>query len=306
MNIAYVLCGLALLWLFQQIRHLHKWTVGTTANACRQWACVATTICWVAVLGRITWFGIPVQWQSAAQYLAAVMLLSPVIAVLGARRPGARAWPWFVVLTMILVLQWPSFSELLAGSVNSAVQIPAPTFAGFVLVLIMGFGNYFGTINTLAAVFGGTAVLLIGLPVSEMMPFENAWSLPTGCALLVFSVTLLPGRYFEPPETVTSDASPAECVNQLWADFRDLYGIVWAKRVMDRVNQFAARERWNVVLSLDGFVSHSTTTAPEFVHVAPDSRPVQVLCWVLRRFVDPVFFQRYLPETCVPHTENTD
>lgn len=200
MNIIYAATGLALLWLFQQVSRLHTWTAGTTANACRQWACVATFICCAAVLGRITWLRIPVLWQSAAQYLAAVMLLSPMIAVLGARRPGARAWPWFVVLTMIVVLQWPSVSELLAGSANSAVQVPTPTFAGFVLVLIMGFGNYFGTINTLPAVFGGTAVLLIGLPVSELMPFETSWCLPTGCALLVFSITLLPGRYFETPD----------------------------------------------------------------------------------------------------------
>jgi len=281
--------AVGLLWLMLRIHVLRNWTAGTTADVCRRWALVATASCLVAAIVRFV--DVPLQRQSAGQYLAAVLLLSPVIGILGARQPGFRAWPWFVVLPMIVVLQWPSLSEILAGPADSALEIPTPTFGGFVLVLVMGFGNYFGTINTLAAMCSGLGVLLIALPVTEFVAMTNAWCFPVGSLLLAFSVTLLPGRYWE---VTASTATEHRDVTALWIDFRDLYGIVWAKRVMDRVNQFASREAWNVRLTLDGFVSASEPSELSLSSDKIGPRQIEVLCWVLKRFVDPEFVKRYL------------
>ena len=35
---------------------------------------------------------------SGMQYLAAILMLTPAVCMLGARRPGVSAWQWFVVL----------------------------------------------------------------------------------------------------------------------------------------------------------------------------------------------------------------
>ena len=110
----------------------------------------------------------------------------------------------------------------------------------------------------------------------------------------------MPGRFF-----IESTANETASVKhlELWQDFRDLYGIVWAKRVMDRVNQFAVRENWSVELSLDGFQDRSqidenrvSTDVMRPVDAVPD-RALHILCWILRRFVDQQFLRRYLPET---------
>lgn len=250
-------------------------------------ACIGCVVC------QWGWLGVSPRNRSAVQYLAAVMLLTPLIAILGARRPGANAWPWFVVLPLIVVLQWPSISQLMSGSADTPIELPTPTLIGFLFVLVMGTGNYFGTFNTGAAMMAAVGTVLIVLPLTEWGPVQSSWPLPAGCMLLAFAGSLLPGRYLEAAPT-------ADCENpdlrQLWTDFRDLYGIVWAKRVMDRVNQFAERESWDVRVGLDGFVSSSDGQPTDAV----SDRAVEILCWVLRRFVDPVFLQRYLPQRLLP------
>lgn len=285
-----VLALLFLLWQIHTARHL---TVGTTAESSRLWAMAAVLICVTSVAAKLPWISFSVRTQSAVQYFAAVMLLTPFVGILGARRPGANAWPWFVVLPLIVVLQWPSLSQLMSGNPENPIEIPAPTMIGFFFVLVMGAGNYFGTINTGAAILTGVAAVLIVLPVSDWMLFSSDWCLPSGCLLLTFSSLLLPGRYLQPHSVVESGN---EDVVQMWADFRDIYGTVWAKRVMDRLNQFAVREHWEVSMSLDGFVRNDDGSSVS----SPGARPVQILCWILRRFLDRQFLRRYLSDEMMP------
>lgn len=286
------LAALSLLFLIKQCTAVRHFTIHSTAEASRRWSIAAVTACLVSISCRWLVDDSSVQVSSAIQYFAAVMLLTPLISVLGARRPGTNAWPWFVVLPLIVVLQWPSLSQLMSEDVTTAIEIPAPTAIGFLLVLVMGSGNYFGTSNTGTAVVSAAGTLLFLLPVTDWIAYSNGWHQPTGCILLAFASSLLPGRYASAQENAEATTPNA---SGLWIDFRDLYGIVWAKRVMDRLNQFSERERWDVRLSLDGFVQINDGSAVDSV----EARPLQILCWILRRFVDAAFLRRYLPEELV-------
>ncbi len=290
-----ILCLLILLRQVLSLRHL---TAHTTAELPHRFAVVAVLLCLVCVCTRWPGLGVTTQVRSGLQYFAAVMMLTPFVGILGARRPGMKAWPWFVVVPLVVVLQWPSLSQILSEKATTAISIPTPTMLGFLLVLLMGVGNYFGTINTGAGIFSGIAILLFVLPVSEWTSFSNSWCVPVACALLAFAGTLLPGRYSDSKVQTAVEGESAEA-NRLWTDFRDIYGIVWAKRVMDRFNQFALREQWDVILTLDGFVDRSGD-AIEKSTVTISQRPLEILCWILRRFVDRPFLRRYLPEASLP------
>ena len=63
---------------------------------------------------------------SAAAYFATTMLLTPLVTTLGARRPGIAPWHWFVVLPMVVVLQWPAASQLFGSHWRVPVELNAP------------------------------------------------------------------------------------------------------------------------------------------------------------------------------------
>lgn len=298
------------LWrLWPEIAHL-------TLRSAWAWSVVAFACLAASTVGEITSVGVSAAAKSSLHYLTATMLLAPLMAVLGARRPGANAWPWFVVFPLILVLQWPAVSQLMTSSGREPIDIGTPATLGVLLVLLMGFGNYFGTKNTLAVFLVGGAVLCSLMPVTGWISSDSSLPLmtilPLMTPLLLTAATALVRRRIGqlrnlPQETVS------ETVDRLWLTFRDYYGIVWAKRVMDRVNQFAVRERWSVHLTLDGLSDVGTNgvsvrhTVPEIkqtvgeydcvsAHAFPDvmtaggdadsrfERPIAVLCWILKRF----------------------
>ncbi|GAB5443243.1 MAG: hypothetical protein Fues2KO_35920 [Fuerstiella sp.] len=226
---------------------------------------------------------------SYAGYASAVLLLAPLIAVLGARKPGAAAWPWFVILPLCLVLQWPSVSQLAAGGWHTRLEVPAPTAIGFLLVVVMGVGNYFGTRFTLQCLVGGIGLVLLLVPYTDWYAGSDyPWFGFLGLILVASSAVRFCNAVGQLPDW--SEAS----VGDLWIGFRDVFGIVWAKRVMDRTNQLAGRERLNVHLTLDGFVSGGEAEN----HPTDDAgRTGQLMAWVLKRFFDESVLLPHLPST---------
>ncbi len=260
---------------------------GLTARSATGWAIPG---CLTAMLsaGLQILPDVPAGVQSAVHSLAATLLLAPLLDILGARNPGHRAWPWFVVTPMILVLQWPTISHLLSERPETPLTTPLPATIGFLLVLVMGSGNYFGTTNTSACLFGAVGVFLFALPVTEWWPWPGQGICLAGTVCLAITALLAEGRL---------KSSPAATGHQqLWADFRDIYGLVWARRVMDRINQFADRERWDVVMTLEGFRPRDQSSG------WPDSmqRPEEILRWVLRRFADEAFLLSRMPTESKP------
>ena len=253
---------------------------GLTARSTTGWAVAACLAVMVSVSMRLL-PDIPVGFTSGMQSIGVVLLLTPLVDILGARNPGHRVWPWFVIVPMILVLQWPVASHLISEDSKSPVALSLPATAGFMLVLVMGAGNYFGTSNHFASLFGAAGILLFIFPLTEWGTWPGDPCCLAASICLAIAILLIEGRM-----KAAGDGTGHE---QLWVDFRDIYGLVWARRVMDRINQFAEREKWSVVMTLDGFRSCS-----EFEEISGNTeRPEEILRWVLRRFADDEFLDRY-------------
>ena len=71
----------------------------------------------------------------------------------------------------------------------------------------------------------------------------------------------------------------------LWLDFRDWFGILWTRRVMERLNQTAETEQLSARLSLDGLVWNDSVTEPERQETQEKNGPC-VFAGFFRRFVD--------------------
>jgi hypothetical protein len=247
-------------------------------------------------------------------YAAAVLALCPAMSVLGARRPTTRVWQWFVVLPMILVLASPlavSWREL---NDPSRLQLEAPVLVGFGLVLVMSAGNYVGTRFTLSAVLFTIAVALLVATLAEAVPNQlvQPYSLRLW-ATVVLSAAILFGRRSARTESRrTSTAamklgtfeSRLEGADKLWADFRNTFGIVWARRIQDRINSVAAKEVWPARLESQGFVWHETDDSPSDERIEEAAGRIEhTLRWLLRRFCDPEWINERLG-TAVENVES--
>ena len=236
-----------------------------------------------------------------AWYACAVLALCPPMAVLGSRRPGIRVWAWFILFPMLLVLGWPLIAVRLQGSELRGLHLETPQVAAFVLILVMSIGNYLGTRFTLSALLYGMSILAIVVSSWSASPpwLTDRPAVRFWCTLLVVIAICM---------TKTSARPMAQNrFDRLWFDFFDTFGIVWGRRIQDRVNFIASKEGWPARLELDGFVwsdeltsvidaettdLSKTGTDPQqkkFSATQIESRIEYTFRWLLRRFVDPAW-----------------
>lgn len=277
----FVSFGIVMAWkplvrLHQSIRH-------TTLIPAAWWA-LATAVLWTSVWGLD--HGLNLLSHSLADHLwyaAAVVSLCPAIAVLGSRRPGTRVWTWFILVPMLFVLGWPVITLWLQGSDVRGLQLETPQVIGFLLVLVMGTGNYFGTSFTLSALLFVIADLLVVLSSSAASPVwlaDRWWARLWAVGCMALAVWMAGHTSWNRRELDRFD--------RLWLDFFDQFGIVWARRIQERVNFMAVKEGWTSRLELHGF----EWTAPR--NPAIEARMEHTFRWLLRRFVDPKWINERL------------
>lgn len=273
---------------------------GTTLTIAWNWGALAWT-CWGLLLLRdVLGAG---ELSRPVQYLVGVLLLCPALAVLGAKRPMSRVWSVFVIAPLLLVLGWSALAVLFRpGNRLEGWQLEEPVAVGYALVLVMTAGNHLASRFVLAELtwlLGLTLTVVpltsAGYPLLGVSPFSRA------VATLCFSTAAIMAY-----RTATHPAAAATPADRLWLDFRDWFGILWARRVQDRMNQATLQFNWPVRLELEGFVSRApvsqaVTSRPDLPGtetLPPD--PTQSLCWLLRRFADQTWIEARLNERDAP------
>lgn len=258
---------------------------GTTLVTASCWALAALATGCGATLHEINTGGDRPAISDFLWYFAAVLLLCPGIAVLGARKPGAATWSWFVLLPLVLVLLWPAVASTSLQNADHHLELEGPAIIGFAVVLVMASGNYFGTRYTLPSLLFGVSVAMFVGPLSPltagMLPSVSVSRL-VGSILLSVATLITLGRSRIP---VSPPDGPASSLDVIWFEFVDTFGMVWAKRVMDRVNQSAAHEKWTGRLELHGFVWQPDCSDED--RSRTEERMEYTLRWLLKRFVEP-------------------
>jgi hypothetical protein len=265
---------------------------GTALAEAGRWGIAAIAL-WIAT--ELATEVLPLARDGLADQLwlaVAVLALSPFVAALGARRPGSRAWNWFVVLPMTIVLFLPATTAWGDDLHPEALRLETPMLAGYFLVLAMGTGNYCGTRFGFAAFLVALACAIVILPMSALgerfLPNRNL-ARSGGAILLSFAAWHAAGRTrrLRVPQGLPFDA--------VWIDFRDYFGIVWASRVLNRFNESATSGGWNVRLHLLGFAVSPTGERRDLSPIEAEQID-HTLRWLLRRFVDPEWIDARLAQ----------
>jgi hypothetical protein len=257
---------------------------GTTLLGAYWWAFFALAS-WIAVAGAETARAAP--WTAShLRYAAAALSMCPMMAVLGARRPGVGAWH-FVVLVLLVVLSVPLLQSLLRGRWDRPLRCDDVWTLLFAAVLLVGTINYVPTRLAPGHCVVGLFLAAVGASASPWraardweMVREGARLAPAGVAAGIWLAWWI-GR----PRR--GDAAPRSW-DRVWWDYRQRFGLIWSRRVQERFNASAEHLGWTIRLRWSGFV---TLGAPDRSQETADGLlsapgPMQnALRSLLRRFV---------------------
>jgi hypothetical protein len=268
------------------------------------WFCLAW-VAWFAALGLSLWAEAAEGVRHAAWHVAAVATLAPLVAVLGGRWPTSRVWSLFVVLPLLLVLLWPVAAVCLGMARWDRFELETPMLLGGLLVSVMGWGNFVGSRWTVEALLGMLATMLL---LCSLTPEISPQSLQADrCGVVLASVLVLASFSVW---NRSRHKTPCEWVDDpVWVDFQTLFGMVWSRRIQDRVNEQAREKNWPVRLGARGWLDTtgqplglSTGSGQEAAGGAEYGVPVSLpdvaeargfLLWLLQKFVETGWLTRH-------------
>lgn len=257
-----------------------------------------TTLAGLWWWGWLPWslagIGLVARWQLGATapcvgYLDgffAVTALVPGLAVLGARRPTLRAWPWFVIIPYLVVMSWPLVSLAIATRLRRPPELEIPALTMYFLVLAMCCGNY------LAGRTRGWTLLAIGLLAALFWQYRvGSVAAPERIAVLRSGLWLVIPIWLTSYTRQPRHSTDPTQFTALLTDFSELYGLVWSRRLVDRLNALATQHQWPATCGFYGMQWQTHPTDKQLAEVE------HALRWLLRRFVDPPWIDARLQKS---------
>jgi len=219
---------------------------------------------------------------AAWHFAAACGTFCPLVAIVGAKRPQHQAWN-LVVLTLWGLLALPAAEVLL---LQPGQQLEINSFRSWFLVALLlaelinfGFTRFWPATLWL---IGAQLILLWNyLPWGRLTPITSLAELDR-CAM---GCLLLSTAFFQAFVTSRQPTDASDRFDRLWLDFRDSFGLFWALRLMERVNDTARQANWDFDLGWTGFRTKQDF-APLSELPAEIEQPLRnTLQGLLRRFV---------------------
>ena len=178
---------------------------------------------------------------------------------------------------------------------------------GIVVVLIMSAGTLLGTSSTFFALLYSSGIATLLTSVTSVN-----WSKPAALlspVLVLMALWIARQNLIDNLHRIRISENTSQRTRAVWRLFSSLHGFAWMRRVQDRINQFAPRERWTVQLKAVGFQSTADISNRELPDAeAQDEeptddelmQPLDAFIWVLARFADESWLRQILQNSQKP------
>ncbi len=176
----------------------------------------------------------------ADQILASCTFAAP-LAVLGAKQPQNRGWP-FVIIAFLAISAGPLVVAYLTHEERSIAVLPVWFYYVLVALTLV---NYLPTRLWVGAGLWSAGQIAL---ITGNRDFAR-FLLPGGVAAGLLFARFLP-------------RVPGAGWNRVWLDFRDYYGLTWALRVAERLNATAEISKSNMRLNWRGFRCIAAANSP--------------------------------------------
>ena len=238
------------------------------------------------------------SWLPPLRYAVAVTAFGPLMATLGAQSPQERAWPW-IVISMWFMLALPA-AEVFVLQQGQALEIHFAR-ATFLWILIglqlvnmlpthfwrTGLCASASQLTLLSRDLPGLDRIVNLAPLAALQPWLTLIALSLAVLAIADLARGLPNRSTLPPR------------DQLWLDFRDLFGALWAARIYERLSNAAQLQKLPIVLHWTGWSEQATNPLDFHPNIADNSQcsVLHLANWnLLRRFVSPAWFHARCPD----------
>lgn len=253
--------AIALVFALRNLGLAWRVLAGTALRPATVWAMLAVLFALFAVVSSDSAApGRPRQGLFA--HLAFLATLASLVSVLGARKPGESAWAilcgLFLAIGLLPMLEGIGLAKRF--DVLDRLRSESPWTYFFVLVIIAGAGNYLPTRFGLPALILGTGLgyhlRLLWTPEGRAEWRGEYWYiLPWALAVSIALGAVMARRHREFEHPVA--------FHKFWIPFRDAWGAAWALRVLERVNQTAARNGWPERLTWFGLVDSADSNSSD-------------------------------------------
>ncbi len=188
------------------------------------------------VMGRLT-------------YLSTLAALAALGSVLNARTPGGRVWAGLMaILVVVFLIPWLEgpWRVRRAGGLT-LLHLDAPWTIFYGLLVVVGVTNYLPTRFGVAAGWLALALLLEYLGLTR-----DDWPASRRASLWSWYAWALAAAAWAAHRGGMHAPSSRTRLERLWFWFRDLWGVVWALRILERFNRTAELKGWPIRLGWFG------------------------------------------------------
>jgi hypothetical protein len=182
-------------------------------------------------------------------YLSTLAALAALGSVLNARAPGGRVWAGLMaILVVVFLIPWLEgpWRVRRAGGLT-LLHLDAPWTIFYGLLVLVGVTNYLPTR------FGAAAGwLTLGFVLEYLGLTRDDWPPSRRALLWAWSSWSLAASVWTAHRGGRRAPAARTRVERLWFWFRDLWGVVWALRILERFNRTAELKGWPVRLGWFG------------------------------------------------------
>ncbi len=227
-----------------------KATRGTALRPALVWAILAIV---AAVVAQAVGWTEPIDGgrpgAGRLTYLSTLAALAALGSVLNARSPGGRVWAGLMaILVLVFLIPWLEgpWRVRRAGGLT-LLHLDAPWTFFYVFLVVVGVTNHLPTRFGTAAVWLALGFLLeyLGLTRDDWPASRRASCWSWYAWALAAAAWAAHRAGWRAPQGCTR-------LERLWFWFRDLWGVVWALRILERFNRTAELKGWPIRLGWFG------------------------------------------------------
>ena len=253
------------------------------------WCWLVTAIWAIAIAHLIPNEGLSAtdrHWYEAIQYSAHSLIFCPFMSLLGARRPQNRMWE-MVVITLWFILVLPALEAVIVRPGQNYDTQGIRAWFMMILIFVSSMNLILGRFWICGILIGCAQFALVNSHLPSWLQIQSTAMVPWG---LGFAIAALIAMF----ALRKPDRSKMRVENQVWLDYRDMFGGMWALRIRERINVTAKMNDWDLRLEWHGFTAADGTPLPDTLP-ADTQRILHLNFWnLMRKFVNQSWIDQRL------------